>query len=103
MVVAPNHQVLFIFIGFSFPKKNHQAIGVRGYPPFPTTSSPSQWVEESSVCPTAQSLSQIRRLEISAERPGQVHLEVACWGSSDSHLGLNIGVLFRQLKWLERW
>lgn len=32
--------------------------------------------QESSVCPTAQSLSQIRRLEISAERPGQVHLEV---------------------------
>ena len=32
MVVAPNHQVLFIFIGFSFPKKNHPAIGVPGYP-----------------------------------------------------------------------
>lgn len=32
--------------------------------------------QESSVCPTAQSLAQIKRLEISAERPGQVHLEV---------------------------
>lgn len=33
-------------------------------------------VQESSVCPTAESLSQIRHLEISAERAGQVHLEV---------------------------